>query len=450
MNRVAQAARISSLAALTGIVCNYLVFLAGLGPFIVDRLAEWIMARTPSWAAVLLLEHLGAWAKPFAATGALAAIGGALLVGCALRGPAPALCLSVLLWAFGSLSWSSLLTLVLPAAAVAMLPPRAFAPGRRAFGVAVAGGTVFVAFEAWARERQRSLAAPPARRLFTFHPPPAVTPVADFYSMSKNTVDPSIDSAHYRLHVTIDGKPLREFSYGELAAMPQRSQYSTLRCISNTLKSDLMGTALWTGLRLSQFISRAAIPGHIREVAFIGIDGHGDSLPVDYAFSDAVLLAMGMNGKTLERIHGFPLRLIAPRYYGFKNIKWLDEIRFTSTPYLGTWPAMGWQKEAYVHTASHIEKIDVTGNAIRVSGVSFAGDRGISRVIVRSRGGSWVDAKLETPLSPLSSTRWVAELPARTAAAVEARACDGRGTWQLAAPKPMFPDGVAGPTEKLL
>ena len=39
-----------------------------------------------------------------------------------------------------------------------------------------------------------------------------------------------------------------------------------------------------------------------------------------------LLLALRMNGTTLDRTHGFPTRLIAPRYYGFKTVKWISEI----------------------------------------------------------------------------------------------------------------------------
>src|SRR5690606_39860558 len=38
------------------------------------------------------------------------------------------------------------------------------------------------------------------------------------------------------------------------------------------------------------------------------------------------LLCYEMNGEPLPRPHGFPLRLIAPGWYGVANVKWLKRI----------------------------------------------------------------------------------------------------------------------------
>jgi DMSO/TMAO reductase YedYZ molybdopterin-dependent catalytic subunit len=275
-----------------------------------------------------------------------------------------------------------------------------------------------------------------------------VTPVKEFYVMSKNTVDPAISPADWRLRITLDGDTLRSFTYSELLSLPRSTRYVTLRCVSNTLKSDLMGTAQWTGVRLSQLIDARRLPSGLVEAALIGVDGHGDSLPLDYAFSEHTLLAMGMNGKTLNRDHGFPLRLLAPRYYGFKNVKWIGEIALTSAPYYGTWPKMGYTKEPVIHTMSYIDRVKKQEGKVDLGGVAFAGDRGVRRVQVRADDGEWKDAVLETPLSAYTLTRWVATLDVDAAEQVECRAQDGNHQWQANREKPLFPDGVAGPTIK--
>jgi hypothetical protein len=111
---------------------------------------------------------------------------------------------------------------------------------------------------------------------------------------------------------------------------------------------------------------------------------------------------------------------------------------------------MGYTKDPVVHTASHIDRVMNSGAALAVGGVSFAGDRGIRRVIVRADGGDWVEAELEAPLSPYTWTRWRATLPVQAAKQVEARAMDGLGNWQDPQEGPLFPDGVRGPTVKRL
>jgi Oxidoreductase molybdopterin binding domain len=215
------------------------------------------------------------------------------------------------------------------------------------------------------------------------------------------------------------------------------------------LKSDLMGTAAWSGVRIGQLVRASEVPPGAVEMAVIGLDGHGDSYRLDYAFSGEPLLALGMNGDTLNRNHGFPIRLLTPRYFGFKSIKWLDEIRFTSTPYFGTWPKQGYTKEPVIHTASFIDKIAKDGGRLRVGGVSFAGVRGIQRVEVRAGEGPWMPMEIEPNLSPYTLTRWKGELALEGGARIlEARALDGTGKWQSAVEKPLFPDGVSGPTTR--
>jgi DMSO/TMAO reductase YedYZ molybdopterin-dependent catalytic subunit len=432
----------SSIAALALVLLNYAAFYLFGTPLVVERIAEWIMAHTPNRFALTLLDSLGEWAKPFAVTGGLAIVG------------------FVCFWI--ALAWNWLRA----------GKPTAPSPRRREFlsttgrmlvpavmSAGVAGGAV----EAWARSRAYAKKAVEPVRLWDFRYPaerdsfapglvrPPITPVEAFYGMSKNAVDPVLDPREWRLRITVDGRPIKSFSYTELLTIPRFERVTTMRCVSNTLNSNLMGTAEWSGFFLNQLVDASRFTTNIVEVAFLGLDGHDDSFRLDYLLSDAAFLALGMNGNTLDRVHGFPIRLVAPKYYGFKSVKWLSEIRFVTAPYYGTWPKMGYTKEPVVHTMSYFDRARVTPGSVKVGGVSFAGGRGIQKVQVRGDGGDWVDAQLETPLSPYAWTRWKADLlvPA-TPRVVEARALDGQGRWQAETETPIFPDGVAGPAIKRL
>src|SRR5699024_7346216 len=44
------------------------------------------------------------------------------------------------------------------------------------------------------------------------------------------------------------------------------------------------------------------------------------------------ILAVRMNGKPIPTIHGGPVRLIIPGYYGNMNVKWLTELMFMAEP----------------------------------------------------------------------------------------------------------------------
>ena len=451
-----------AIATLAGLVVHYACFYLFGTPLITDAIAQWVMARTPNAYAVWILQTLGPWAKPFAMTGALAAVGFAVYVGALTRSYLLVPFAVLYGWLFdyhsvaGNLSfWVVALVLCRPSGTEVPTELKLALQGRREV-ILMPLGVAAVALESYLRDLHLAGAATKPVDIAPFQPPPDtfapnlvrknVTPVAEFYGMSKNTVDPAPDPRTWALNLTVDGKLIRRITYSELLSLPRTSGYSTMRCVSNTLKSDLMGTAQWTGIRLRQLINPATLPTNIAEVAIVGVDGHGDSLPPAFAFSDGALLALGMNGKTLDRTHGFPLRLIVPRYYGFKNVKWIGEIAFVTVPYSGTWPKMGYTKEPRVHTGCYIDRIVTTSEEVRVGGVAFAGDRGINAVQVRADQGQWIDATVEPPLSPLTWRRWTAAIPAHSAFAIQARAMDATGAWQADRETPLFPDGVQGPT----
>lgn len=457
----------ASLATLVALLPHYLAFYIFGSPLWTETIAEWIMAHTPSRYALWILENLGPWAKPFAMTGGLALLGfTVLMVALArrrwMRVPAIAACGGLLGYLFGYHSWTGQFAFWLPALLVVEWSARTGASAAPVAGVSrreavvMAAGTVFVAAEGFLRDEAMAGRAARPQKLAAFEAPkgdfapalvrPPVTPVDKFYAMSKNTVDPALDARNWRLKITADGKVMRTVSYAELLSLPHVSEYVTLRCISNTLQSDLMGTALWTGVRLKQLVDAKSLPEGLVEAAVIGVDGHGDSFQPEYVFSDDVMLAVGMNGESLNRRHGFPVRMIVPRYYGFKNVKWIGEIAFVRKPYLGTWPKMGYTKDPVVHTASHIDRVIREGGELRAGGVSFAGDRGIQAVQVRADGGRWMDAVLDRPLSRFTWTRWHAAIPGERAQQVEARALDGAGLWQATDEGPLFPNGIQGPT----
>lgn len=420
--------REASLISLCLVVLNLLGHYLFGWPLATDSIAEWIMARTPNTASVWILETFGDWAKPLATTGGLATI--------------------------GFFTWIALPVFRVPE----------FLPSRRGFltSTLMLGGTAAVAVESYARNRRLGAQAAEPIPLFAHSSPPdtfapglvrkPVTSVGNFYVMSKNTVDPALDPDRWRLRVKMMGKTVREYTYRELLDMATSRRWQTLRCVSNTLKSDLMGTAEWAGVPMSQIVPYC--PGPTKagtEVAVIGVDGHGDSFTPEYACSQEPMLAVGMNGRTLNRQHGYPVRLLAPRYYGFKSVKWIGEIAVLDEPYFGTWPKMGYTKQPTIHTCSFVDRIVREGSRLRVGGVSFAGIRGIRQVQVRSVSedstSPWVDAKLEPPLSEYTLTRWKAEIETlRNAGFVEARALDGTGAWQRESERPLFPDGMAGRT----
>jgi DMSO/TMAO reductase YedYZ molybdopterin-dependent catalytic subunit len=63
------------------------------------------------------------------------------------------------------------------------------------------------------------------------------------------------------------------------------------------------------------------------------------SMSLEEALSRENLLCYEMNAVPLPREHGFPLRLIAPGWYGVANVKWLTRIEVTDQRFAGRFMA---------------------------------------------------------------------------------------------------------------
>lgn len=275
---------------------------------------------------------------------------------------------------------------------------------------------------------------------------PRITPLEDFYTVDEELIDPDVDPARWRLSVGGLVEQPYELSYDELLAFPLVEQHTTLACISNPVGGDLISTATWTGARLADLLQRARPRDGAIEVVFRAIGGYSDSLPLADALRPVTLVAVGMNGQTLPRAHGFPARLLAPGYFGMKQPKWLSSIEVVDTPYDGYWEQRGWVKAAVVKTWSRIDGLDQPDDGVwTVAGVAYAGDRRVERVEVSlDDGSSWRDAEIEPPPSGMTWARWRLAFDPSEASRVVVRATDGDGVVQVSTPQAPHPSGATG------
>jgi DMSO/TMAO reductase YedYZ molybdopterin-dependent catalytic subunit len=56
-----------------------------------------------------------------------------------------------------------------------------------------------------------------------------------------------------------------------------------------------------------------------------------------------------MDGEPLSHGHGFPARVVMPRMYGYKSVKWVTRIEARTTYNdLGYWEQNGYDKDAWI------------------------------------------------------------------------------------------------------
>lgn len=133
----------------------------------------------------------------------------------------------------------------------------------------------------------------------------------------------SARSPDYRLTVT-NGAQARDFSLTELQALPQTTRRLPIACVEGWSVD-----AEWSGVMLSELIG--AVGGAPdSDVRMVSLEPPGPYsrtvLPARHARDSATLIALRLNGETLDLDHGYPCRLIAPSRPGVLQTKWLSRI----------------------------------------------------------------------------------------------------------------------------
>ncbi len=181
-----------------------------------------------------------------------------------------------------------------------------------------------------------------------------LTPNRLFF-VRNNSVSLDLDADDWRLIVEGDAvsEPLK-LTYAEIRSLPSRTLTSYLECAGNhRAMFDLMngreasGTQWmtgavsngeWVGAQLRDILTLAGIQPDAVSVLLVGLDvdspeeGFRYVLPVEKAMDPDTLLAYTLNGETLPRDHGFPVRALVPGWVGSANVKWLGRIVVSSEP----------------------------------------------------------------------------------------------------------------------
>jgi DMSO/TMAO reductase YedYZ molybdopterin-dependent catalytic subunit len=282
---------------------------------------------------------------------------------------------------------------------------------------------------------------------------PIVVPTPDFYRIDTALLVPRVDAETWRLriHGMVD-RPL-ELGYDELLEFPLIEQYVTIACVSNRVGGNLVGNALWTGVRLKDLLETVGVQDGATQIVGRSVDDFTAGFPTDWALAEGrePMIAVGMDRQPLPAEHGFPARLIVPGLYGYVSAtKWLSSIELTTREAVdGYWIPLGWAKDAPILTQSRID-VPATGATIpagpvEIAGVAWAPDRGVTRVEVRIDDGAWDAARHSVPISEATWVQWAWTWTATAGRhRIEVRATDGAGEVQTDQRSEPAPDGARG------
>jgi DMSO/TMAO reductase YedYZ molybdopterin-dependent catalytic subunit len=150
-----------------------------------------------------------------------------------------------------------------------------------------------------------------------------------------------IDENAYRLRVTGLVREEKEYTYGEAMELPAYKKVVTLNCVEGW-----SAKILWEGILLTGLLEKSGPLENANTVIFRAHDGYSTSLPLDYIKGNSILLAYKMNGITLPPERGFPFQLVAESKWGYKWIKWVEEIELSDDPgFRGYWESNGYSNQ---------------------------------------------------------------------------------------------------------
>jgi DMSO/TMAO reductase YedYZ molybdopterin-dependent catalytic subunit len=291
----------------------------------------------------------------------------------------------------------------------------------------------------------------------------------DQFFVIKHYDEPAIAEQDWRLEVAgLVQRPLT-LTLAELRARPRREVTVTLECSGNNglpFFTGGVGNAAWAGTPLAPLLREAGVLERGTEVVFWGADGGTETVrdvalteqfARSMALADATspdhLLAYEMNGEPLPPANGFPVRLVAPGWYGVANVKWLRRIevrdtraegRFMGRDYVTIREEQRDGRTVSVFTSvgrgrlkSAPAKVTRQDGAHRIVGAAWGGP--IARVEVRVDDGPWMPATLDEGAGDeLAWTLWSVDwaAPAAGEHTITSRAIDTAGRVQPAPTDP--------------
>lgn len=286
---------------------------------------------------------------------------------------------------------------------------------------------------------------------------PFIVPNSDFYRIDTALSVPQVskDDWSLRIHGMVDNE--LELTFSDLLERPMIERPITLSCVSNRVGGDLVGNAVWQGVRMKDLLDEAGVDPAATQTVSRSIDGWSCGSPTSVIMDGRdAMVAIAMNGEPLPAEHGYPVRLVVPGLYGYVSAtKWVTEIEMTRwEDFDGYWVPRGWAKEGPIKIMARIDRPSngrrlerSDDGAVDIAGLAWAIHRGISRVEVEiDEDGEWRECELAGV--PSDDTwrqwryRWDDFAPGEHR--VTARAYDGDGEAQPIGPKDVAPDGAEG------
>jgi DMSO/TMAO reductase YedYZ molybdopterin-dependent catalytic subunit len=167
-----------------------------------------------------------------------------------------------------------------------------------------------------------------------------LTPFEKFPVNGYDVDDPEVDFDKWTLTVTGAVQKPGDYTLPQIQALPKVTQNTRHVCVEGW---DVVGR--FGGVRLSNFLKTVGADPTARFVSVECADDYYESLDMITALHPQTLLCYEMYDQPLTREHGAPLRLTIPTKIGYKQAKYLTDLKVTHVvERIGYWEDQGYSE----------------------------------------------------------------------------------------------------------
>jgi DMSO/TMAO reductase YedYZ molybdopterin-dependent catalytic subunit len=167
-----------------------------------------------------------------------------------------------------------------------------------------------------------------------------LTPFEKFPINGYDVEDPEVDLDKWTLKISGAAQKPGEYTLAEIQALPKKTQNTRHVCVEGW---DVIGR--FGGARLSDFLQMVGADTSARFITMNCADDYYESLDMATALHPQTLLCYEMYGQPISRKHGAPLRLNIPTKVGYKQAKYLTELKVTNVlNKVGYWEDQGYSE----------------------------------------------------------------------------------------------------------
>ena len=159
---------------------------------------------------------------------------------------------------------------------------------------------------------------------------------------------PRFDPATWRLSIGGLVERPQEFSMAQLRALPVAEQTSDFHCVTGW---SVLGVR-WRGVRFDDLLREAGVLPQARALRFVSTEKpYDDFLSLEQLRVPDAVLAFDLDDEPLSREQGAPARVVMPRMYAYKGVKWLQRIEAVDALADGYWQQRGYDRDAWLDGA---------------------------------------------------------------------------------------------------